>query len=226
MPADPSRHGTAGGRRVDLAGRRIYLDDCWRFATVDLAASTKTSADWTVVSAWAISPDGDLILLDRVRRRVAEEDHFDLAKPLISRWALATVFVEAGFIGSTLVIDATRDGVPVEAVAADTDKVTRALAATSRVKAGRVWFPGQADWLDEWCDELAAFPSGSHDDQVDTLSYAARVVSAHWLPQEAAEQVDARRAAASAEEGAIRDAYQASTGAHPPGGGDYMSMEW
>jgi predicted phage terminase large subunit-like protein len=224
MPADPSRHGTAGGQRVDCEGRVVYLDDCWRFATVDLAASKKTSADWTVVAAWAISGDGDLILLDRARKRVAEEDHWDLAHPLVSRWALSTVFVEKSFITATMVIDATKAGLPVEPVAADVDKVTRAIPATSRLRAGRVWFPAVADWLDEWCDELAAFPSGAHDDQVDTLSYAARVVAAHWLPAESGEQVDARRAAERVE-GVIGEAYAASTG-FTPNGTNYMDMQY
>lgn len=224
MPPDPSRHGLTGGQRVDLGDRVVYLDDCWRFATVDLAASTKTSADWTVVAAWAISPDGDLILLDRIRKRVVEDDHWDLARPLISRWALSTVFVEKSFISSTMVIDATKSGVPVEPVAADTDKVTRAIPASTRLKAGRVQFPAGAPWLDEWCDELAAFPSGTNDDQVDTLSYAARVLAAHWLPQESADQVDARRAGRP-DEGAIGAAFTAATGSHP-NGTDFMSLNY
>jgi predicted phage terminase large subunit-like protein len=230
MPPDTGRHGTTGGQRVDCDGRTVHLDDCWRFATVDLAASVRTSADWTVVSAWGISPDGDLILLDRVRARVAEGDHWALAKPLVSRWALATVFVEKSFITATMVIDATKAGVPVEPVSADTDKVTRAIPATSRVKAGRVWFPATAPWLDEWTDELAAFPSGTNDDQVDTLSYAARVVAAHWLPQETAEEVQARRSAGAPGGDAIGRAYEASTGgtsySGDEGGGDYMSMTY
>lgn len=224
LPADTTRHGTAGGRRVDCDARVVYLDDCWRFATVDLAASKKTSADWTVASAWAISPDGDLILLDRVRERVAEGDHWSMVRPLLSRWALDVVFVEQSFIGATFVIDATNSGVPVQPVTADTDKVTRALPASTRIKSHRVWFPAAADWLDEWTDELAAFPSGTHDDQVDTLSYAARVVAAHWLRQESADSVDARRAGVP-DEGAIGQAYSAATGGHP-NGTDYMSLTY
>jgi len=225
MPPDLSRHGVLNGARVDLGDRTVQLDDCWRFATVDLAASVKTSADWTVVAAWAISPDGDLILLDRVRVRVVEEDHWDVVRPLVSKWVLSSVFVEKSFISSTLGIDATRAGIPVEPVAADHDKVTRAIPATSRMKTGRVWFPAGASWLDEWCDELAAFPSGTNDDQVDTLSYAARVVSAHWLPQEPAEAEAARRSGGRADDGAIAAAFAAATGAQP-NGTDFMSMQY
>jgi predicted phage terminase large subunit-like protein len=211
MPADLGRHGVMGGRRMDLAGRAVMLDDCWRFMTVDLAASKRTSADFTVASVWAISLDGDLILLDRARARVEEQGHWDLVRPLRERWSVDTVFVERGFIGTTLVIDATQSGIPVQPLDADTDKLTRALPATNRVKQHRVWFPAHVDWLDDWCDELASFPSAAHDDQVDTLSYAARVVSAHWLPMESAEQARARRAAPPLDD-VIGQAYAAATG--------------
>ena len=72
--------------------------------------------------------------------------------------------------------------------------MTRAIPAAGRVHAGRVWFPAQTSgcecgncqpegvWLDEWGDELAQFPNGTHDDQVDTLSYAAKIVTGEWTP--------------------------------------------
>lgn len=223
MPADTARHDAIGGQRVDLDGRSVALGDCWRFLTIDLAASKRTSADYTVAACWAISPDGDLILLDRARARIEETEHWDLVRPLQQRWVADSVFVEAAFIGTTFVIDATASGIPVQPLTADTDKLTRALPATSRVKAHRVWFPAGADWLDEWCDELASFPAAAHDDQVDTLSYAARVVSAHWLPMETAEQVNARRAASS-DSSVIEQAYAAATGG--AGGLDYMSLNY
>ncbi|MGP3914315.1 phage terminase large subunit [Nonomuraea sp. 10N515B] len=223
MPADRSRHGVIGGQRVDLGGRAVMLDDCWRFITVDLAASKRTSADWTVASAWAISPDGDLILLGRNRGRLEEAEHWDHVRPLQQRWHADTVFIEQSFITTTLAVDATAAGIPVQPLAAETDKVTRAIPATNRVRQGRVWFPSHVDWLDEWCDELASFPSAAHDDQVDTLSYAARVVSAHWLPMETAAQVDARRAAQH-DDGPIGQAYAAATGG--TSGFDPMSINY
>ncbi|MGV9779842.1 phage terminase large subunit [Streptosporangium sp. NPDC003464] len=151
-----------------------------------------------------------------------EAEHWDHVRPLQQRWAADTVFIEQSFISTTLAIDATAAGIPVQPLTADTDKITRALPATSRVKAHRVWFPAGADWLDEWCDELASFPTAAHDDQVDTLSYAARVVSAHWLPMETADQVDARRA--SRDDGVIGQAYAAATG--NSGAMDFMSINY
>ena len=183
-----------GRKRIDLEGRVVTLTDCWRFGTVDVAASTKTSADFTVISMWAVSPDGDLILLDRARKQVEQHDHFALAQPLFDRWGECTLFVEKQWIASTLVKDAQAAGIPIADLHADTDKVTRAIPAAGRVHAGRVWFPAETSgcecgnckpegrWLDEWCDELASFPDGTHDDQVDTLSYAAKIVTGEWTP--------------------------------------------
>ena len=181
---DPSHHDPLGGSRIELGGIVRYVADMTRFITVDLAASVKTSADWTVAAVWGITLDGDLVLLDRSRQRIGEAAHWALIKPLCVRWACPTVYVEKGFIGSTLVIDATRAGVRVLPVTPDKDKITRALPATERLKSHTVFWPDSsaAPWCDEWCDEIAGFPTWPHDDQADVFAYAARVVSAHWSP--------------------------------------------
>ena len=173
------------GAWVECEGRRVDLADpgVWRFATVDVAASTRTMADWTVVAVWAITPDGDLLLLDRARAHVEMADHFGLARPLRDRWRFDQLYVERQFYSKTLVADARTAGIPVTEVVADTDKITRAIPAAGRTHAGRAWFPADAPWLEEWESELASFPAGAHDDQVDTFSYAARIAAAHWVPR-------------------------------------------
>jgi predicted phage terminase large subunit-like protein len=172
------------GAWIELEGRRVDLTDpgVWRFATCDVAASEKTSADYTVVSVWCIDREGDLILLDRARGQIEMANHFDMAKPLRQRWHYDVLYVEHSFYSKTLVIDARTNGVPVAEVQADTDKVTRAIPAAGRLHSGKCWFPAAAPWLSEWEDELASFPRGAHDDQVDTFSYAARIAAAHWTP--------------------------------------------
>ena len=174
-----------GRERIDCEGRLVTLADCWRFGTVDVAASTKTSADYTVISYWCVTPEGDLLLLDRARGQVEQHDHFSLAKPLFARWGECQLWVEKQFFAQTLVKDAIDNGVPIAEVVADKDKVTRAIPAAGRVHAGRVWFPAtpETGWpIDEWVDELASFPNGEHDDQVDTLAYAVRVQIMEWAP--------------------------------------------
>jgi predicted phage terminase large subunit-like protein len=163
------------------------LADCMRFLTVDLAASVKTSADYTVIAAWAITPDGNLVLLDRWRGRVTEREHWDKARALLERWDVPKMYVESRMFGTTLVYAAGRAGLPIEELQADTDKVTRATAGADLLQQDRVWLPANAAWLDEWLDEHGSFPNAAHDDQVDVTAYAARVVLAHWLREPAPE---------------------------------------
>jgi predicted phage terminase large subunit-like protein len=180
--ADPTHHDPLGGMKVIVEGVPLFLADMTRFITMDLAASRKTSADWTVAAVWAITMDGKLMLLDRKRERIGEEAHYDLLAPLVTKWAAPDVHVEKGFIGTTLVVDATKAGIRILPLTADTDKITRAIPATNRIRSHTVFWPEGVDWLDEWEDEIAGFPTWAHDDQVDTLSYAARIVSTHWTP--------------------------------------------
>jgi len=49
---------------------------------------------------------------------------------------------------------------------------TRASSTTGYYESSRVLFPADAPWLAELEDELASFPGGLHDDQVDALSQA------------------------------------------------------
>jgi hypothetical protein len=40
------------------------------------------------------------------------------------------------------------------------------------IQNGFVWLPEEAHWLDDCMSELAAFPMGRHDDQVDSIAQA------------------------------------------------------
>jgi predicted phage terminase large subunit-like protein len=179
---------------------RFDLNGCSRFITIDLAASKRTSADWTVASAWAITSAGDLVLLDRVRDRVAEIDHGEFIRPLRERWLnpYDVVHIEQSMQTSTLVYALGRSGVPIAPLKADADKLTRALPYAGLVRQGKVFLPRAAQWIDSWIDEHADFRGHDNDtdDQVDTGSYAARVAIAHWLPPEPAEATEPRRMAA------------------------------
>jgi len=201
-------YGVLGGRRLSLGDHVVTLDDCWRFITVDLAASTKTSSDWTVAAAWAVSLEGDLILLDRNRARLEESDHWMLVRPLREQWACDVVFVESRMFGTTLVIDATLAGVPIVELRADHDKMTRALPASARIDSGHVWFPANATWKEEWETELISFPNATYDDQVDVLAYAARAISAHWVPS----PLSRPQPRQMAEDRVIQAAYSAALG--------------
>lgn len=156
----------------------------FRFITVDLAASTRTSADYSVAAAWAVAGTGELLLLDLLRAKVNPEEHWDkVVGPLAHQWR-AKIFVEGSQYGTDLVYTAARAGAVVEAVHPDKDKFTRAVPAARRMGQGMILMPPGAHWLDDFIDEAVAFPTAAHDDQVDVLSYAHRVVGEFWVPPE------------------------------------------
>ena len=55
------------------------------------------------------------------------------------------------------------------------DKLTRALAWLNLAEAGKVFLVRGA-WIDGFVEEVAAFPTGRHDDQVDAVSTAVNML--------------------------------------------------
>lgn len=164
------------------AGPRWQLDDmlvdprqCWTFATVDLAVTTRTSSDYTVAGIFAVTPDGHLLLVDGVRARVAPEHHYTLLHPLLDRWHCKFVGVENSLHTTTLVQELARKGVPIRELRPDRDKFTRAIPASTRMANRMLWFPDDPRF-DEWVRELLVFPNGAHDDTVDAIAYAAKLI--------------------------------------------------
>lgn len=87
---------------------------------------------------------------------------------------LVTVIVEVvgGYKDAFERVQAIVGGVvPVKDFKPATDKVARAACLEAVFEIGNVYVK-KADWNAAWRDELGAFPSGRHDDQVDSLVVA------------------------------------------------------
>lgn len=149
-----------------------------RFMTVDLAATTKTSADYSVFCHWGWTQEEDLLLLDVWRGRIESADHKKRADLLWNLWKPRFMGVEKATYGLTLLQMLIREGkIATRELKPDTDKVSRAYAAGALLRAGRVYLPKGSPWVTDWLSEMQAFDHGKHDDQVDCFAYAAKVVS-------------------------------------------------
>lgn len=155
----------------------VKQDDCWRFATMDLATSLKERADYTCLAVWAVTPDKDLLLLDVIRERVEGPDHIKLARRVMGRWRPAYIGIEKAGFQLAAIQAARKDGLPVRELKADRDKLARSLTISAFYEGGRVYHPLRADWLPAWESELLTFPNSEHDDQVDVASYAGQLVA-------------------------------------------------
>ena len=153
--------------------RSVKQGGCHRFCTVDTAETIKKRSDYTVAATWAVTPERDLLLLDLMRVRLETPDITPLLSQVYQKWKPGYIAVE----GKAVFQSARRAGLPVRELKAEGDKWTRAQPASARMSAGSVYFLAGASWLHDLEDELMAFPTGSHDDQVDCLSYAALEVA-------------------------------------------------
>jgi predicted phage terminase large subunit-like protein len=152
---------------------RVKKSACWRLQTVDVAASTKTTADYFVISTWAITPDRDSLLVDVFRTRVEGPEQKVLLRTHYDRYLPAFQGIESVAYQLTLVQEAVREGLPARELKADRDKIARALPAGARYEAGTVYHRLGAPWLQIYEDELLQFPTGQNDDMVDTAGYMA-----------------------------------------------------
>ena len=154
----------AGGDKV------IHRSDLKILQTIDLASSTKTSADY-FVSLVAGHYDGMMLLLSIFRKRLEGPQQIPAAEAHYRAWKPALVGAESVAYQQTFVQYAADAGLPIVAVTPDKDKQSRALALAARYEAGKVFHPVSAPWLATFEAELVTFWSGEHDDQVDAAVY-------------------------------------------------------
>lgn len=106
----------------------------------------------------------DKIEFPELKRKVAE---------LADAWRPHEIYIEDAASGQSLVQELKiSTSFPIIPIKIDRDKETRASAVTGYFESGRVFFPEGATWTADLEDELASFPGGLHDDQVDALSQA------------------------------------------------------
>lgn len=164
--------GVAPSVRID--GRTLDMMKYLRFATIDIAASLKESADYTVMGVWGLETirPWRMFLLDWVRERMEGPDIIPTAKSLHTRWQLDVIGIESVGVQLAIVQEGIRANLPVREIKVDRDKMARAIAATPRIEAGQVFFPAHASWLASLESEMLSFPQAEHDDQVDVVSSA------------------------------------------------------
>jgi len=154
--------------------RKVHCSNCIIFQTCDPSGSAKSSADYFVLGTWALTPGGELLLLDILRLRLEGADQPDLLENGLRRWFPVLQGVEVKAMGLTLFQVCRKRGLPVVGLdPGSSDKWLRALPMAARYQTGMVYHPQYAgSWRDDYEEELIAFPNGPHDDCVDVASYA------------------------------------------------------
>lgn len=135
----------------------------------DVASSISPTANFSVCTTWGIR-GGHYFLLDVKRVRLEHPALLQHAKEMFIRHKPDMVLVEASGIGAAL-YQSLRDlfGMRIWHTMPKDDKLVRAEWQTPLFESGRVHFPPEALWLNDFRKEFIAFPGGKYDDQVDSM---------------------------------------------------------
>lgn len=145
----------------------------------DTAHSRRKDADFSVCTTWRLERTG-YRLLDRFKARVdfptlkAEVENYFTEKK-----AAAVVIETVGSGHGAVLFEALKreTRLPLIPFKPDRDKVARAHAVTPLLESGRVWVPRKTPWLSDYLDQMCQFPSGEHDDDVDSTTMALLYMS-------------------------------------------------
>jgi len=145
----------------------------------DTAFEKTQRADYSAGTTWGVfmnPKDGNrpnVILLNTYKKRV---EFPDLKKDVMEEYNAYepdTIIIEKKASGAPLIYELRAMGIPVQEFTPSKgqDKIARLNAVSDIIASGKVWVP-QTRWAEELVDEIAAFPSGEHDDLVDATTLA------------------------------------------------------
>jgi predicted phage terminase large subunit-like protein len=137
----------------------------------DTAYKTGTENCFSVGTTWGIADSGYYLLsVSRGRFEFPELKRVLVAQA--EQWKPTAILVEDRASGQSLLQELKSTALPVLPVKVDSDKLSRAQAATPIVESGKVFLPEEASWLADYIDEMSSFPTGVYDDAVDSTTQA------------------------------------------------------
>ena len=152
--------------------KQVNHNDLRIITTVDLATSTKESADYTVVCTIGVDKNQNIFVLDLVRQKLEAPDVLKLLEVVYEKWLPSLIGVEsAGYQLSFIQMAKRQTALPIVKLKADKDKFSRALPLSAKMESGIVYYPVDSMWYSDLEKEMLQFPAGEHDDQVDALAY-------------------------------------------------------
>jgi predicted phage terminase large subunit-like protein len=151
-----------------------YILQSW-----DTAFEKTQRADYSAGTTWGIfncEEDNfapNIILLNTYKKRV---EFPELKRDVMREYTdyePDSLIVEKKASGAPLIYDLRAMGIPVQEYTPGKgqDKIARLNSVSDIIASGKVWVP-QTRWAEELVDEVAAFPSGEHDDLVDATTLA------------------------------------------------------
>lgn len=147
----------------------------------DTAFLKTQRSDYSACTTWGIFYRVDetgtqvpnVILLDAYKEKLEFPELKQKAREKYYEYEPDQLVVEKKASGAPLIFELRQMGLPVTEFVPSrgNDKIARVNAVSDLFSAGCVWHP-PTRWAEEVIEECASFPSGDHDDYVDSVSQA------------------------------------------------------
>jgi predicted phage terminase large subunit-like protein len=147
----------------------------------DTAFLKTERSDYSACTTWGVFYKEDatgkaqahIILLNAFKDRMEFPELKQVAFKHYKQWNPDALIVEAKATGAPLIFELRAMGIPVQEFVPSrgNDKIARLNAVADIFASGKVWVPN-TNWAEELVEEVASFPSGEHDDLVDSMTQA------------------------------------------------------
>jgi len=146
--------------------------------SLDAAQETNNRADYNALTTWGVffhEPTNNfkIILLNAIKERLEFPDLKQMVIEQYKQWKPDSFIVEKKSNGAALYQEMRRMGIPISEFTPGKgqDKISRVNAVTDLFQSGIVFAPDRR-WAWEVVEECNDFPSGTHDDLVDSTTLA------------------------------------------------------
>ena len=156
------------------------------YATCDLAVSQSQRADYSAFVVGGMDEDGRLYCKHVIKERMDALEIVDTILMIQKIYKPVLFGLEQGTIqkaiGPYLNEEMLKRGEFINTVLLKPsgDKLTRARSIQARMRSGACKFDKDADWYQNFEDELLRFPRDKHDDQVDAWAYLGLMLDKMW----------------------------------------------
>ncbi len=149
----------------------------YRVFVLDTAQTVNNRSDWSVILCACVIKGGKGVYIENIHREKLEAPELtEKTLELFRIYKPRKIYIEYKSSGIGLVQYLKREKIPLpiqriprNASAGDGDSLVRASSVSTYIACGYVYYKENAPWITSLFHEMTVFPTGVHDDQVDTL---------------------------------------------------------
>jgi predicted phage terminase large subunit-like protein len=143
---------------------------------MDTASKIAEINDYSVCTTWGVK-DKKIYLLHVWRKRAEFPDLKRAVIELHNEYKPSKILIEDKSSGIALIQELKESNIYVaKSYKLEGDKKMRLHQQSILFENGKIFLPDKANWLSDYVHEITSFPTGKHDDQVDSTTQALAMI--------------------------------------------------